>query len=82
MQYYVYILKCADNTLYTGSTNNLQERVKHHNFHKSGAKYTRMRRPVTLEYYETYETLHEARVRENAIKRLTRRDKDKLLNLV
>jgi putative endonuclease len=79
MQYFVYILKCADGTFYTGSTNNLEQRVKHHNEHKSGAKYTAARRPVVLSYYETYETMHDARVRENIIKKLKRQIKEKMV---
>ena len=50
---YTYILKCSDGTYYTGWTNDLDKRLKAHNGGKSGAKYTRNRRPVTLVYYET-----------------------------
>lgn len=80
MPYYTYILKCADGTLYTGSTNNLELRLKHHNEHKSGAKYTRSRRPVSLQYYESFESLHEARVRENEIKKLPKKQKEALFH--
>ena len=71
---YVYVLRCADGTLYTGWTNHLRERVEAHNSGK-GAKYTKPRRPVTLVYYESFETKQEAMSREYAIKRLRRKEK-------
>ncbi len=71
---YVYVLRCADGTLYTGWTNHLRERVEAHNSGK-GAKYTKPRRPVTLVYYESFETKQEAMSREYAIKRLSRKEK-------
>ena len=75
---YTYILKCADNTLYCGWTNNLEKRVKNHNEGK-GAKYTRSRLPVELAYYEEFETPNEAQKREYQIKRLTREEKLELI---
>ena len=75
---YTYILKCADNTLYCGWTNNLEKRVKNHNDGK-GAKYTRSRLPVELVYYEEFETPNEAQKREYQIKRLTREEKLELI---
>lgn len=80
MSYFVYILKCADGTYYTGSTNDVEKRVVKHNTHKAGAKYTKSRRPVELIYQEEYETKPEALVRENQIKQLTRKQKEKLLH--
>ena len=71
---YTYILKCADNTLYCGWTNDLEKRLKAHNSGK-GAKYTRSRLPVTLVYYEKFETSTEAQKREYQIKKLTRKQK-------
>ena len=56
---YVYILRCADGSLYTGWTNDLEKRVKTHNAGK-GAKYTKTRLPVELVYYEEYEEKGEA----------------------
>ena len=56
---YVYILRCADESLYTGWTNDLEKRVKTHNAGK-GAKYTKTRLPVELVYYEEYEEKGEA----------------------
>ena len=71
---YTYILKCSDNTLYTGWTNNLEKRIKDHNDGK-GAKYTKARRPVELVYYEIFKTKEDAMKREYAIKQLTRTQK-------
>ena len=71
---YTYILKCSDNTLYTGWTNNLEKRIKDHNDGK-GAKYTKPRLPVELVYYEEFETKEEAMKREYAIKQLSRSQK-------
>lgn len=78
MEFFVYILKCADGTLYTGSTNNLRKRIKEHNFSKNGAHYTKIRRPVELVYKESYQTLIEARGREAIIKSLPRSKKEEL----
>ena len=75
---FVYIVKCADDTLYTGYTTDLKKRLEKHNSGE-GAKYTRSRRPVRLVYYEVYETREEAMKRECAIKRMTRADKMALI---
>ena len=75
---YTYILKCADGTLYCGWTNNLEARVKAHNEGR-GAKYTKGRGPVSLVYYEEFETREEAMRREAAIKKLSRREKEELI---
>lgn len=75
---YTYILQCADHTLYCGWTNHLEKRLKAHNDGK-GAKYTKARRPVLLVYYEEFPTKEEAMRREAAIKKLSRKDKLKLL---
>ena len=71
---YTYIVRCADDTLYTGWTNDLENRIKAHNEGR-GAKYTRCRRPVALFYYEEFQSKTEAMSREYAIKRMTRRQK-------
>ena len=76
---YTYILKCSDGTYYTGWTNDLDKRLKAHNGGKSGAKYTRNRRPVTLVYYEEFQRKQEAMKREYAIKQLGRKEKQKLI---
>ena len=78
MKNYVYILRCSDGTLYTGWTNDLEKRVRMHNAGK-GAKYTKSRLPVTLVYHEIYEDRIQAMKREAAIKKMTRRDKLKLI---
>lgn len=75
---YMYLLECADGSLYCGWTNHLSERVEAHNAGR-GAKYTRGRRPVTLVYYEEFATRQEAMQREAVIKRLTRQEKKKLI---
>jgi putative endonuclease len=76
---YTYILKCADGTLYTGWTNDLEKRLQAHNKSK-GCKYTRSRCPVELVYFECFETKQEAQSREFALKRLSRIKKLALIN--
>ena len=71
---YTYILSCADGTLYTGWTNDLDRRLAAHNAGKGG-KYTRVRLPVQLVYSETHETKEQAMSREWQIKRLSRKEK-------
>ncbi|MEA3374255.1 MAG: GIY-YIG nuclease family protein [Campylobacterota bacterium] len=80
MPYYVYILRCSDNTFYTGITTNLDKRIDEHNTSPKAAKYTRSRRPVTLIYHETSENRSEATKREMAIKKMTRQEKEKLVS--
>lgn len=80
MQYFVYILECADKTLYVGSTNNLEKRLHNHNNSKSGAHYTKIRRPVSLKYSESFETKSEALKRECILKKLSRTEKFKLFS--
>ena len=75
---YTYILKCKDETLYTGWTNDIEKRLEAHNAGK-GAKYTRSRRPVELVYLEQFETKEEAMRREYQIKRLPRKRKEELI---
>lgn len=71
---YTYIVRCADDTLYTGWTNNLEKRIAMHN-EKKGAKYTKSRTPVELVYFECFETKEEAMSREFHIKKLSRKEK-------
>mgnify|MGYP003239928730 FL=1 len=73
-----YTLQCSDGTYYTGWTNDIAKRLKTHNEGK-GAKYTRARLPVTLAYYEVFETKEEAMRREWEIKQLSRKEKEKLI---
>lgn len=75
---YAYILRCSDDTYYTGYTNNLEKRIDAHNEWK-WAKYTRGRLPVKLVYFESYETESEAKKREYAIKQLSRLEKERLI---
>ena len=72
--WYVYILECADGTLYTGMTNRLERRLAAHNAGK-GAKYTKTRRPVRLRYFETLENRSQALRQEAAIKKLSHAQK-------
>ncbi len=72
---HTYILRCADDTLYIGSTPDLEKRLHQHNHAKAGAKYTRGRRPVVIAYSEKHRTLAKARAREAELKRLTRAEK-------
>lgn len=76
--FYVYILRCKDDTLYTGFTVNLENRIKTHN-KGIGAKYTRGRIPVKLVYKEEYNTKSEALKRECALKKLNRIQKLKII---
>lgn len=76
--FYVYILKCSDDTLYTGFTVNLENRIQKHN-QGLGAKYTRGRTPVKLVYKEEYPTKSEALKREYRIKQLTRKKKIEII---
>ena len=78
MSYYVYMLRCADGTLYTGYTDDPQRRTQVHNAGK-GAKYTRSRLPVELVYQEECGDKSAALRREHAIKQLTRAEKLKLI---
>ncbi len=75
MSFVVYILECADKTLYVGSTSDLLRRLHEHNHKKSGAHYTKIRRPVVLKYKEEVPTLKSARAREAELKRLKRIEK-------
>ena len=76
---YVYILKCKDESLYTGWTNDLEKRIKAHN-NGCGAKYTTGRGPVKLVYFESFENKREAQSREYYIKKLTRNQKLQLIS--
>jgi putative endonuclease len=79
MSYSVYILECADKTLYVGCTNNLDRRLDQHNKSKSGAHYTKIRRPVKLLYSEEFAALKPARQREAEIKAWRREKKFELI---
>lgn len=78
----MYILRCADRTLYCGFTKDVEQRLAQHNEGKYGAKYTRSRRPVELVYVEEFETESAARKREYAVKKMTRAEKLRLISNV
>ena len=79
--YYLYILKCADKSLYTGIATDLLRRVKEHNTSKLGAKYTRGRRPVKLIYSKKFRNRSIASKAESKIKMLSRQEKLKIIKL-
>lgn len=80
MSWYMYIVRCADNSLYTGITTDLERRILEHNSNdRLGAKSLRHKRPVNLAYYEMFTTQIEAAKREASIKRWTRKYKLKLI---
>jgi len=79
MMYYVYMLECADGTLYTGITTDLERRLEEHNGSEKGAKYTRARRPVTLVYSEKYPDRSSASKREYEIKHTMNRTQKLIL---
>jgi len=82
MKYYLYMVLCADDTLYTGITTDLERRVEEHNSSNKGAKYTRARRPVILVYNEVYENRSEASKREYFIKKkMSHKDKVSLIKI-
>lgn len=76
--WFVYLVKCQDDSFYCGLTNDVDRRLKMHNSGQ-GAKYTKIRRPVTLIYSEQFETRLEAMRREIKIKTFTREAKEKLI---
>ena len=79
--WFVYLLRCADDTLYCGVTTNLEKRLRQHNGELvGGAKYTKVRRPCVLVYTETSQDRRSATQREYAIKQLTRKQKFALIN--
>jgi putative endonuclease len=73
----LYVVRCSDDTLYTGITNDLERRINEHNTSKRGAKYTKTRRPVELIYYESYKNRSAAQQAEYAFKKLKREQKEK-----
>ena len=76
--HYTYMLRCADNTIYSGYAVDPIARLETHNSGK-GAKYTRARRPVKLVYYEKFETKGDALRREIEFKKISRAEKEKMI---
>ena len=79
MPHYLYLARCNDDSLYTGTCLDLSEREAKHN-DGTGAKYTRSRRPVKIVYHEEYATLSEARRREAEVKRWSKEKKEQLFS--
>jgi putative endonuclease len=79
MSYFVYLLRCGDNSLYCGITTDIKRRIKEHNSGSKSAKYTRSRRPVSLVYCETVESHEKALKREWEIKKLSKEKKENLV---
>lgn len=77
--HYVYVLRCADDTLYTGYTTNVERRIDEHDCGE-GAKYTRGRTPVELTHVEEFDSQSAAMRREWQIKQLCRREKERLID--
>jgi putative endonuclease len=76
----MYVVKCYDGTLYTGSTTNISRRVKEHNGDTRGAKYTRSRRPVELVYWSDFSNRSSAQKAEAAFKKLSRKKKNEIIS--
>lgn len=79
--YFIYMVLCADKTLYTGITTDLKRRIAEHNSSDKGAKYTKARRPVTLVYSEEHLDRSSASKREYRFKKMSRKDKKILINI-
>lgn len=78
--YYFYMVRCSDNSLYSGQTKNLQKRIREHNSDgQKGAKYLRARKPVKLVYSEEYPTLQLALKREWQVKKWNKYKKETLI---
>ena len=78
--WYLYIVRCADNSLYTGITTDIERRTSEHNSSKLGAKYTRARRPVELVYQELFADRSTVSRRESEIKKMTPAQKRQLIS--
>ncbi|MCF2142595.1 MAG: GIY-YIG nuclease family protein [Candidatus Heimdallarchaeota archaeon] len=79
MKFYVYMVICADGTIYTGYTQDIQKRIAQHNSSSQGSKYTRSRRPVKLAYVEILPSQNAAIKRERALKKLSHKQKVTLI---
>jgi putative endonuclease len=76
--WFVYLLRCSDNSLYCGITTDLNRRIDEHNSSSKGAKYTRSRRPVILAYSASVENRSEASKLEAKIKKMTKKQKEEM----
>lgn len=79
--WFIYMLRCADQSLYTGITTDVKRRIIAHNTLKTGAKYTKSRRPVTLVYSEETTSKSLALIREHQLKKLPKKQKEDLIIL-
>ena len=79
--FYFYIVRCTDNSLYSGVTTDLDRRVGEHNSSKLGARYTRGKQPVILVYNEKFSSKSAALKREWDVKKMTKKEKELLINL-
>jgi len=79
MNWFLYILKCSDGTLYTGVTTDIDRRLIEHNTSSKGAKYTKTRRPVELVHWEPYKDQSSAQKAEYKFKQLTRKQKEEII---
>ena len=79
-KYFVYILKCSDNSFYTGITNNIEKRINEHQSGINSKCYTHSRRPVKLVFYEEFQNPNEAISKEKQIKGWSRKKKQALIN--
>ncbi|MCW8936181.1 MAG: GIY-YIG nuclease family protein [Gammaproteobacteria bacterium] len=81
MSWYVYLLRCDDDSYYTGITTDLKRRLyEHNNDNKKAAKYTRARRPLNIVYFELCQSRSDAGIREYEIRKLNRKKKNELAN--
>lgn len=78
--YFVYILKCNDNTYYTGVTNNIERRVAAHQEGTDKKSYTYKRRPIQLVFYEEFSSIDFAIEKEKQIKKWSKKKKEALIN--
>ena len=78
--WFLYVLRCADDTFYTGTTTDITRRIDEHNTKKCGAKYTKTRRPVELIFWLDFENRSQAQKAEYKFKKLTRTQKEKIIN--
>ena len=78
--WFLYVVHCSDGTLYTGVTTNVSRRIREHNTGSRGAKYTKTRRPVRLVYRIDFETRSAAQKAEHKFKKLTRKQKNEVIN--
>jgi len=80
MAWFLYVVRCNDDTLYTGVTTDLQRRLAEHNHSRRGAKYTRSRRPVELVYWLDYADRSEVQKAEYKFKKLSKREKEEAIS--